>query len=66
MLRKAFPQLRNVEIDEDLQLHTMHVGSLNCHCAAVFAEGEAHAAPLGTQFLVFLPMAPWLACVCFS
>lgn len=45
MLRKAFQQLRNVEIDWDLQLHMVHVRSLTWeslkyHCAADFAEGE--------------------------
>lgn len=30
MLRKAFQQLRNVEIDWDLQLHRVHVRRLTC------------------------------------
>ena len=69
MLRKAFQQLRNVEIDWDLQLHIVHVRSLTqsepeislCCCFCRVGEGSARHTGVAV-----IPSCGWTAAPCGS
>ena len=68
MLRKAFQQLRNVEIDWDLQLHIVHVRSLTqrepkISLRSCFCRGGEGSVPAHRPCGEFLPVAGQLPSV---
>lgn len=61
MLKKVFLQLRNVEIDWDLQVHIVHVrgltlGEPEISLGCCFCRGEKGSACSDRHCLAFLPM----------